>query len=1606
MIKLKRFAVPAALAVAVLLALGGCQKGKSGGGSAGGSSGTSSGAPGRAANFAFQRLTIDTSKDRPEACLVFSRDLDPSGETKYADYLKIDPATPISVRVNGAALCIGGLAYADKYTVTIKAGLPSADGAKTTFDETVPVELTDRPAGISFSGGIILPRESEGKVPVTTVNVEKVDIRVLRVGDRLLSQLSQGLVDETQLYSWSTDSIENEMGALAWKGTMDVEGAKNATVTTLIPLRDAIKGKKAGVYLVLAKDANADKKLEYYYDGVAAQWVIDTDIGLTSFQGGDGLHVFARSLSGATPISGVIVALVAQNNEELARISTDDTGRAHFNTELMNGKGGNHPVVVMAYKGDDFTYLDLRRPAFDLTDRGVSGRPAAGPIDAYLYLDRGIYRPGETVYVTTLLRNAQAKAVTNAPLTLIARRPDGIEYRRMQLKEGLAGGYTTPLELSATAPRGRWEVAAYVDPNAPAVGRETFDVQDFVPERLEVKLHPQADYYRPGDTLKVDVEGRFLYGAPASSMKGEGEVRLEIDGDPFPDLGGYRFGRVEESFSSAIIPLNVPETDSAGKAVATAALDLPQKTTHPLVANITLGLSEPGGRLTRARASVPVRTGNLMIGIHTAFEDDWVRENTPAKFQVVAVDAGGKKVARQGLTYRIVKEVVNYQWYEANGRWNWERQQRDVPLLDGKLDVTPDKPGTVSTTQEWGSYRLIVTDAATGASSSVRYWVGWGGSAGADRPDRVAVTLDKNAFKPGETASINIRPPSEGKALLVIASDRVHATRLIDVPAGGTDVKIRVEREWGPGVYALVTHYRGVSQGEKRAPVRSIGLAWLGIDQSERTLKVAMNVPKTVKPQSSVEIPIDVAGARGNTYVTLAAVDQGILQLTGFKSPAPTDFFFGKRRLGLDIRDDYGRLIQPQDGVLGALRTGGDGFGGGEGLSVVPTRTVALFSGLVKLDGRGHGSVRLEVPDYVGELRLMAVAYNDDQLGEGSSPLTVRDQVVADLTLPRFLTPGDKGQGTLLVHNVEGPSGRYNVEIHTQGAVKSEKINYAFDLGPGVKKTVLVPISGEQPGIATVTLTLTGPGNMKFARGWPIEVRPGQRPTTEERVAELAPGASLTLPATLFDGLYPETAKLSVTLASSKAYDVPALLRWLDRYPYGCLEQTTSRAYPLLVYNDLAQSAGIAADTGIRPRVQRAVDSVLDMQAGAGNFGMWGWGYDAAYDWLSVFALDFLNEAKAKNYVVPQDALNRGRSWLKGAAAQAYGPADVRTYAFYVLAKQGAVNLSDLRYYHDNELKKIKTPLAAAHLGAALAELGDRSRAHSAFTHAVALTKRPMGVKDVPVYGSDLRDLAGVTALAAKSGETSLLPALFARMGELNTKVEYTTTQEKAWMLLAANALAESQGPLSIAVKGVAAVGKGPVYLASLKPSETGGVSVTNTGSKNVWYTIAVEGVPVAPLPADAKNITIDKSYYTTDGRPADLASLKQSDKLVVVIRGHMPDINYRTMGVMDLLPAGLEIETPLVPGAETAYRFLPALTSAFQQKRDDRFIAAFSIQGTTRRLATGETARVVPDYAVAYVARVVSPGTYVRPAATIEDMYAPGVKARTDVGSITVGAP
>lgn len=1564
--------------------------------------------------FAFRMVDVDTSKPQAEACIAFTRPLDASRRTNYKDYIAIDPDTRVALRVVGERLCLAGLDFAKTYNVTLKTGLPSASGDKLLEDETIPVELRDKPAILQFSGGIILPRQSMKGVPLTTVNVNKVKIKLVRVGDRLLSQIESGAVDETTLYSWSAQQIENSQGSLIWQGTMDVVGGKNNTVVTLIPIDKLLKNKKPGAYVLIASDAakkptvgeNGEEEYDYS-NQFAVQWVVDSDMALTTFKGASGLSVFVRSYGTARPLSGVKLTLVARNNNELATVKTNGDGRADFDAGLLHAKDGDEPVVVMAYgDGGDFSFIDLRRSAFDLTDRGVSGREVPGPLDAFLYTERGVYRGGEVVYLTALLRD-RVGAAAKAPLTLVATRPDGLEVGRVTIPGAnlQAGAAAWKLPLSTSAPHGRWQIAAYVDTakDAAPIGRVQFDVHDFVPQKLKVALTAETKSVKPGETVKVKAESRFLYGAPASGLTGEGEARISVDPTPFEAYAGWQFGRMDDKFSDVDVPLTVPPTDAAGVTTATGTVNELADTTLPLRARLRVAIHEPGGRTTAKTTEIPVRNHDVLIGIRPEFDGNAVSEGARANFQIVALNAEGKRIDLSGVTYSWVREDTSYQWYQDEGNWKYKSITRDRLVTSGTIKIGVGAPLKMGQAMAWGTYRLTLTDEKSGAASSYRFYSGWAASSAGDRPDRIPVAADKPSYRAGETAHVRIKPTANGKALVVVASDKIFLSKTVDAPAGGTTIDIPVSADWGAGAYVLVTDYRPLNEASGREPVRSVGLVWLALDNAPRTLVTSIGGPKQILPRQKLTIPVTVKGLSGGeqAFLTLAAVDEGILQLTDYKSPDPNAYYFGKRRLGIEMRDDYGRLIKPEKGAVGPMREGGDMFGG-RALAVVPVKTVSLYSGLVKVGAGGVAAIPVDVPDFNGELRLMAVAMSAGKIGHADRALTVRDAVVADMVLPRFLAPGDKTEVGLNLDNVDGRSGEYTATISATGPLSIGTSVVKQVLAKGKRVLVPVEISARGLGVAYVTLRLTGPGGFAVTHSWGIEVRPPQLDIVSEDVQRFAAGSSWTANKSLIGSVVPGTQSVALTVSAAHGFaNVPGLLKWLDKYPYGCIEQTSSRAMPLLFFNDMADLAGLPKDQALREREQKAVDAVLDMQNPGGNFGMWGPGSDAD-PWISAYALDFLMQAKAKGYIVPNDALRRGQSWLKRTASSTSQDDATRAYAFYLLARAGQVNISDLRYFSDTRGNEWNSVIAAAMTGAAAAQVGDRSRTAFAFNKA-----RDLAFKNNPkypegMYGSYLRDVSAALALAAESGMSGLIPAFLSKVDGVDMRLNWTTTQEKAWILRAAYELTKQRIKLNVTVNGAPATPRsGAIRLSPTYGQLEAGLTFVNRGDADIWRTVSVQGQPSGPLPAAANGLSIEKSAWTLSGSPFDLNNIHQNDRIVIVLTGRLPNNYARQVGVIDLLPAGFEIEQVLKGEEGKPYNVTGTLTDlSLATKRDDRFVGAFTLGS---RYGYGGANDAQPGFRIAYVVRAVAVGTFVYPAAVAEDMYAPGVMARTAMKTVTI---
>lgn len=1548
----------------------------------------------------LERVRVDVESDSPRACFEFSDTLRDVPGRRYEDYVQVTPPVDLVAEASEQELCLEGFKHGASYRVTLREGLPASGDIVLRQTESHMVNVGDRAPSVAFRGdAFILPRKGPQTVPVTTVNVAGVAVKVYRINDRnVVPQLIDGRLFQP-LNPYRARTLAENDGELVWQGDVEVESRRNAAVVTALPLEQALDGPKPGLYVLTARAVGVPSSNIPYT--LATRWLMVSDLGLTSLSGADGVDVFVRALSTAEPLQGVPVDLVARNNADLGRVITDAQGRAHFGRTMTGGAGGRAPAAVMARSDDgSFAVLDLTRPAFDLTDRGVGGRDVPGPLDAYLYADRGVYRPGETVHVSVLLRDDQAAAVEGFPLTLRVRRPNGTVYRSQVAPSLAAGMSVLPLELNSSAPLGTWTVEALADPEASPVGRLQFQVEEFVPERLAVEVSGSAPALIPGKPFDLTVTGRFLYGPPAVGLGGSVQETVAADNDPYPQFKGYRFGLAQDRLAALSRTLPLPATDADG--VSTLAITLPQlpDTSLPLKATFQVAVNEPGGRPTRESLTVPVRAHPYTIGIRPRFDDFRAAEGSDVAFDVIAVDADGNTIAEPGLVVDLIEETTVYQWYVRGGQYSYRTSLRNRSLRKGTLDVSAAKPAEQAFgALDYGRYRVEISDPKSGVATSVRFAVGWQVPAVAgDTPDKLTLAPEQTSYRVGDTARIRINPPFAGEALVTVATDRVVATRTLIVPAGGATVGLPVTADWGVGAYVTASVYRPPLPDRGHLPVRALGLVWLGVDPAERTLTVNLPDVTVARPRQALEVPVQVLGADGapaeDAYVTLAAVDEGILQLTRFASPDPAAHYLGKRRLGVDIRDDYNRLITALTQPLGRIRQGGDQSLGAS-LPDVPLTIVSLFQGPVKVDAEGVARITLDIPDFNGELRLMAVAFDRRRVGSAAAPLTVRDPLVADMVLTRFLAPGDESRVTVSLHNVEAPAGEVRVAVSGEGAVRVADGERRVSLDQGARTSLIIPLSGVMPGRGVVHMAVSGPGGFAAERELALTVRSARPVLARYDARRLEPGAAADLGADLIAPYLEGTAEIRLTYSSGPPFDLAGLLAALDRYPYGCLEQLVSRGLPLLEVSDVERKVAAAGDDDAtrKGRVDAAIGLVLDKQRYDGAFGLWS-GNDAEEPWLTAYALEFLVRARDKGHTVPRAALTSGLNWLRDHAVDGgTGAADLasRAYAIYVLALAGVPTPGATRYFTDAFGGRLPTPLARGQLAAALYRLGDDARAAPLADLAVRRLARDFWYAD---YGSTERDAAALIRVLGDVDQLKgRLPALVDRLPAGKLTAENTNTQEQAWLVMAAATLMTSDAPLSLGVTGTTPAAGDPAFLLPTPAEMRAGVQVRNDGKGGIWQAVAVAGVPAEPLPAAREGLQIKRYFFDRRGEALNLDALRPGDVFVILLVGEATTKLTHQALVSHPLPAGWEIETArLDDAALEGMTWLGSVTPPKAvEARDDRYVAAVDL--------TPENA----TFRLAYLVRVVTPGTYELPGATIADMYRPHFFARQAMGQITI---
>jgi len=1576
-------------------------------------------------------LAIALEFSRP---LVSSQDFDALLVVKDANGAVVKGSWVLDDK--GLVLRFPSVEAAKDYEVTLKAGLSAADGTRLGKDDTRKVHTGELDPAVGFaSQGSVLPaRESRG-LPVVSINVPEVDVEFLRVSEKQLPKFFAEYQRGGRRGSWDLDSEYGDstpLGKLAepvYLNRFVLGGKPNERVLTYLPIQDIRELQDPGLYFAVMKRTG-----KFAGEFETAFFTV-SDIGLHTRAYKDKLFVHTASLQDGSATGSVELKVLDARGEAVLAGKTDGNGNALLNYTLDAGH------VLVATRGKDVSMLPFNQPALDLSEFAVAGREQAW-FDVFAWSGRDLYRPGETVRISALLRDNDGRPVPapkqggGQPVFLRLKQPDGKVFRETRLQPGAQGYFSFEQAIPTEAPTGRWQVEFRTDPaSKEAVQGMTLRIEEFLPERMKLDLDAAQPVLKPGEALKLKATAAYLYGAPASGNRFTAKLAVAIEQHPLDQLPGYFFGDPTMELpkdAKDIIDTTLPDNGVLQEDIALPAEAKPRS---PIAAIVSGSVYETGGRTVNRTLKRVLWPANALVGIRPLFDDkDGADANANAGFEVVRVGAGGKPQPGKGLKATLVRELRDYHWnYDEDGGWDYDFTRRFENKDTRTLDVGAGA-SKIDFPVEWGEYRLDVFDPATGLTTRYPFRAGWSWddqNRGLDaRPDKVKLALDRTGYKAGDTLKVTVTPPHAGKGLLMVESDRMLYVQAIDAKPGST-FSIPVTKDWERhDVYVTALVFRGGSAPSKITPARAVGVVHVPMDRRDRRVAVGLSVPKQMRPEQNLPVTVSVPELAGQlAHVTVSAVDVGILNITRFPVPDANAQFFAQRRFGVDAYDIYGRVIESFEGGSAKIR-----FGGDMALSALPqakrptsrVQTVDLFSGPVKLDGKGNARVALKVPDFNGTLRVSALVYSDTRYGNRDRETVVRAPIVAEASLPRVLAPGDRSTVTLDVQNFTGKAGVFKVTVNGEGPLDIGEGSRTTDLAVDAKRTLTFPVTADE-GYTTAKVRVRVEGNgFKVDRRYDVPVRAGWPAVLRSRTQVLDSLTPVEMGAGFADGLMPGSVTARMTVSALPPIPFASALKGALEYPYGCAEQTTSKGYAALELDDATAKMlgidGLEAKKR-RERMEGAFGRLASMQVSNGHFSMWG-DDDYVNPGLTPYIAEFLLDAREGGFAVPdavlQKALTRLNEDLLAGGAQFYGY-DRRdhlkfanqAYAGYVLARVNRAPLGTLRALYDNERGKSLTGLPLVHLGIALSLQGDKTRGAKAIAEGFARTgDRPDYLGD---YGTKLRDDALMIALVH---ERKLAKPEFDRRAislgrELDARRNsgwlWLSTQEQVALARLGKALMVDQKKL---VSGQWSIGGdaeavAPVRLFGRSVDHAAlarGLRFVPEGSPPLYASLDVAGIPRSAPAPDNRQIGIERRYYTTDGKEWKGGTLKEGEALIVRVgitaNVAMPDALFT-----DLLPAGLEIENfnlgdakqwaeVVVDGIAISDRG-SAADVKHEEFRDDRYVAAL-------KLDRGDTAKVF------YLVRAVTPGTYTVPPSLVEDMYRPDIRGvgKASPSTITVVQP
>lgn len=1574
--------------------------------------------------FYLRDIQSYREQEHPEICLNFSLRVRQSPAQQWQSLINVTPAPKGDWAYKGDVLCFRG-AWQTRYQISVNKALQSYNRLTLTQTRQETLNSGMREPTLRFAAtGNVLNANDERHIGIATANIDKVNVSLWQVPMNNLSNAKVKAVIESpqEVSAWRFDEMVQREAERLYTGAFDVGAyTANETVVSHVFFNDLVKEKplKPGIYLFSAADAdNLNNTTQLAFSL--------SNAGFSAYLTSEGLWAELRDLNSTQPLAGQTVSLYSQNNTVLGTAVTDDKGVAHFKKPLISGKDGLRPDHIASDNGQYFAYLGVDEAMIDLSDKGLSGTVNNAPLQSWIWTDRGVYRPNDTAHVMWLLKTPEGQPFYSTPIWMTLLRPDGKVFVEKLITADASGAYSFDHHFSHTARQGNWTMNLYLgkpsSPSAatPLIASQVIPVAAITPQQIEVAIQPLKQAPAANQAVTVKVQSDWLYGAPAADLASRIRYRLLADTLPQSTWRDWQVGLHDEKTFAYEHNSDNQTTNAAGNSRFTVRLNNVPSSTQPLKLAVAAEVTEPSGQNVSANYAQLIQRQAPYVAL---------KSTADKQVSVALLNNDGQLQSGQA-TWQLYRVHYDYYWYRKDGQWQYQHNESRQLLEQGNLSLSADEPKTLNLPLDEGAWVLSVRgdNPQTAASIPLEY----GRYARPNQqsaPDLVTIRSDKTRYAEGETVKLQLHAPFDGTASVKLANDnQIVANHLLTFTQGKATLNLTWDKSWDQGLWLLANAWQPkASEQTLQHNRRAIGLHWLGGDLAAYTLDIAMDLPEQTLPQTKLTIPLHIPAdqlASGKpTWVRVAAIDEGLYRLAKASFSSPLTTFFGKKQLNIAFFDMWGQIIQQVKGRQAALRSGA-GYDESEDLSALKALPeldlllVTFWSAPVQFDAQGNATVAIDLPQFNGRLRVMAAAWNDNRLGSAEQTVEVKAPLVATLYSPPYLSPDDRSHLRLRLHNTTDKTMTVTTAIQSLDSDKvvlspqnSETQTLNSDQVIWLDRELSVAASAE--GRANFEVMIAGDESEYIQRF--ADIRPRAFPQKQQQLAVIDAGQSSVFPAATVVNNGSKLLERQLFVSTRAPFDVHSIIEQLAVYPYGCSEQITSKAWNNVLLAELIPQYQLSekqwGDHSMREnRIFAAQSRLANNQNRDGGFSLWGHSYSEV--WLTAYVSEFLLAAQQQHQLSNAAMLKSALNYLRQAVFNEEGDPAARAYALYVLAKAGlpaqgaTVRFAEALLNEPDVQSLVSLNHAGLHTVAALISQGEIALATTLLNQVQQkTTPQTLSQSGYAHYGAVLRNqVQSLTILYALQHQLSQLGV----SGKLQTGVDqainrlwlplrqslatqsYYSTQDLHWLSLLATQLPDTDGQATVAINGQATPIKGHQRLTI---HDAGDLTVANQDNHPIYATLNDWLIP--PVDSVIENgYKLAISYEDQQGRPVDITQLVPNQQVLVAVTVIPDKAQNNAADVLFAypLPAGLTT-LPLAQNFDDkADRkwFNQLKHPTFSEHRDDRYIAAFRLEGNK-------------PFTHVFMLRAARKGVWHAPAYSLENMYLPALRAVYPAATVTI---